>query len=192
MGRTFSSCEFRLNKTALDLETMTANTPVTSVAPLTALKDSVDTEGACALFKEYLGKKGLRVTGQRLAIFEAAYLYPDHFTAEQLLEKARAIDKSVSRATVYRTLPILTESQLVKEIDVGRDYKFYLANRGKTIDQAQVVDIESNKIYEIDAPFLEWYARSIAAKVGLEPVSQRLQVQARPMRAQDANVDYEK
>lgn len=136
-------------------------------------------------FRVFLGKKGLRVTNQRLAIFEAAYRKPDHFTAEELLDHARRIDPSVSRATVYRTLPILTESNLVREIDVGRDYKFYLASRGKKIEQAQVVDIESDKIYEIDAPFLEWYAKSIAEKVGLEAVSSRLQVQARPIRKVD-------
>lgn len=141
-----------------------------------------DHAAARETFKSYLGRKGLRVTSQRMAIFEAAFNHGDHFTAEELLEHARAIDRSVSRATIYRTLPILTESQLVREIDVGRDYKFYLASHGKRIEQAQVVDIESNKIYEIDAPFLEWYARSIAEKVGLEAISQRLQVQARPMR----------
>ena len=121
------------------------------------------------------------MTNQRVAIFEAAYNNPEHFTAEKLLEHARILDASVSRATVYRTLPILTESGLVREIDVGHDYKFYRAAKGKQIDKAQVIDIENNQIYEIDAPFLEWYARSVAEKVGLTPVSQRLQVQARPM-----------
>jgi len=139
-------------------------------------------ESARETFRDYLGRKGLRVTSQRLAIFEAAFKHQEHFTAEELLDHARAIDRSVSRATVYRTLPILTESHLVREIDVGRDYKFYLACHGKNIEQAQVVDVESDKIYEIDAPFLEWYARSIAEKIGLEAISQRLQVQARPMR----------
>jgi Fur family ferric uptake transcriptional regulator len=139
-------------------------------------------EEARERFRNFLGRKGLRVTSQRLAIFEAAFAQGDHFTAEELLEKARSIDRSVSRATVYRSLPILTESLLVREIDVGRDYKFYMATHGKSIEQAQVVDIESDKIYDIDAPFLEWYAKSIAEKVGLEAVSQRLQVQARPLR----------
>jgi len=141
-----------------------------------------DLESARETFKAYLAQKALRVTSQRLAIFEAAFNLDEHFTAEELLEHARTIDRSVSRATIYRTLPILTESELVREIDVGRDYKFYLASHGKSIDQAQVVDVESDKIYEIEAPFLEWYARSIAEKVGLEPISQRLQVQARPIR----------
>ncbi|MBP6307286.1 MAG: transcriptional repressor, partial [Opitutaceae bacterium] len=57
-------------------------------------------------FKSYLSQKGLRVTNQRLAIFDAAFAQKEHFTAEQLLNLARAIDDSVSRATVYRTLPI--------------------------------------------------------------------------------------
>ncbi len=146
-----------------------------------------DIDKARDTFREYLTGKGLRVTNQRLAIFEAAFKNSEHFTAEDLLTHARAIDRSVSRATVYRTLPILTESELVREIDVGRDYKFYLASRGNHIEKAQVVDVESDKIYEIDAPFLEWYARSIAEKVGLEPISQRLQVQARPIRRKDTN-----
>lgn len=137
-------------------------------------------EIALNTFKDFLAKSGLRTTAQRLAIFEAAFNNTDHFTAEDLLDSARAIDRSVSRATVYRTIPILTQSQLVREIDVGRDHKFYLTHRGSQIEQAQVVDIESDRIYEIDAPFLEWYAKSIAEKVGLEAVSQRLQVHARP------------
>ena len=120
---------------------------------------------ACETFKAYLGKKGLRVTSQRMAIFEAALAHKEHFTAEELLEHAREIDKSVSRATVYRTLPILTESELVREIDVGRDYKFYVASHGKHIDQAQVVDIESDKIYEIDPPFLGCRAVSLTLRI---------------------------
>ena len=90
-------------------------------------------------FREFLVSKGLRVTNQRLAIFDAAYAYEDHFTAEDLLERARKIDDSVSRATVYRALPILTESTLIREVDVGRDYKFYMANRKANTFQAQVI-----------------------------------------------------
>ena len=108
-------------------------------------------------FKEFLNSKGLRVTNQRMAIFDAAYGMEDHFTAEDLLEKARAIDSSVSRATVYRALPILTESNLIREVDVGRDYKFYMANRDARAFQAQVICVDCEKIFEIDAPFMEWY-----------------------------------
>ncbi len=130
-------------------------------------------------FKEFLTSKGLRVTNQRLAIFDAAYGHEDHFTAEDLLDRARQIDSSVSRATVYRALPILTESSLIREVDVGRDYKFYMANKNTKTFQAQVICLDCDKIFEIDAPFMEWYGQSVASKLGLNVESQRLQVSAR-------------
>lgn len=138
-----------------------------------------DVYDATETFKEFLNSKGLRVTTQRLAIFDAAYGYTDHFTAEDLLESARQIDDSVSRATVYRALPILTQSSLIREVDVGRDYKFYAANKNATTFQAQVICVDCDKIFEIDAPFMEWYGKTVADKLGLEVVTQRLQVTAR-------------
>ena len=129
-------------------------------------------------FKDFLTSKGLRVTNQRLAIFDAAYEHSDHFTAEDLLERSREIDDSVSRATVYRALPILTESGLIREVDVGRDYKFYMVNSNATTFQAQVICSDCEKIFEIDAPFMEWYGKTVADKLALNVESQRLQVTA--------------
>lgn len=137
-----------------------------------------DIESIRETFKEFLTSKGLRVTNQRLAIFDAAYEHPDHFTAEDLLERAREIDDSVSRATVYRALPILTESSLIREVDIGRDFKFYMANKKANTFQAQVICLDCDKIFEIDAPFMEWYGKTVADKLALKVESQRLQVTA--------------
>ena len=129
-------------------------------------------------FKDYLAEQGLRVTNQRLAIFDAAFAQKEHFTAEQLLDYARTIDDSVSRATVYRTLPIMTESALLREVDIGSGEKFYRTNENATAQVAQVVCIDCDKIFEISAPFMEWYGSTVSLKLGLKPVSQRLQVSA--------------
>ena len=129
-------------------------------------------------FKAYLSTKGLRVTGQRLAIFEAAFGQKEHFTAEELLDHARAIDDSVSRATVYRTLPIMIESALVREVDIGKNLKYYRPNADNNPQVAQVICIDCDKIFEISAPFMEWYGNSVSSKLNLTPVSQRLQVSA--------------
>ena len=146
--------------------------------PLETIK-SEHREKSSETFREYLSRKGLRLTNQRRAIFDAAFNHQEHFTAEELLDYSREIDTSVSRATVYRTLPILTQSGLLREIDVGRDYKFYQTSQGEKTERAQVVCLDCEKIFEIEAPFMEWYARSVSQKVGLEPVHQRLQVHAR-------------
>lgn len=145
--------------------------PPPNIAPvsLTATRDK---------FRKFLTQKGLRVTNQRLAIFDAAFAQKEHFTAEQLLDYARAIDDSVSRATVYRTLPIMTESALLREVDIGTGEKFYYPNSGGTTQVAQVVCLDCDKIFEISAPFMEWYGSTVSSKLGLTPVSQRLQVSA--------------
>jgi len=131
-------------------------------------------------FKTFLTHKGLRVTNQRLAIFDAALGQREHFTAEQLLDYARAIDDSVSRATVYRTLPIMVESALLREVDIGTGEKFFHPNEeGGTNQVAQVVCLDCDKIFEISAPFMGWYGNTVSSKLGLSPVSQRLQVSAR-------------
>lgn len=130
-------------------------------------------------FRTFLTQKGLRVTNQRLAIFDAAFAQKEHFTAEQLLDHARTIDDSVSRATVYRTLPIMTESALLREVDIGSGEKFYRPNEaGGSSQIAQVVCIDCDRIFEISAPFMEWYGSTVSSKLGLTPISQRLQVSA--------------
>lgn len=137
----------------------------------------VSVETARAKFRSYLAERGLRVTSQRLALFDAAFARKEHFTAEELLQEARRIDDSVSRATVYRTLPLLTESALLREVDIGRGEKLYLAAAGNT-QVAQVVCVDCDRIFEISAPFMEWYGSTVSSKLGLRPVSQRLQVSA--------------
>ena len=138
----------------------------------------MDIDSSRENFRAHLAQQRLRVTNQRLAIFDAAFNSKDHFTAEDLLERSRLIDHTVSRATVYRTLPILTESALVREVDIGKDYKFYYSPRAEEPPQAQVICTDCEKIFETDAPFLEWYGQSVAKKLGLAVDSQRLQVSA--------------
>lgn len=140
---------------------------------------AVSNDAAREKFRSYLSTKGLRVTKQRLAIFDAAFSQPDHFTAEELLDHARAIDRSVSRATVYRTLPAMIESALLREVDIGKNLKYYHPNAGNNSQVAQVICLDCDKIFEISAPFMEWYGSSVSTKLGLTPVTQRLQVSAR-------------
>lgn len=129
-------------------------------------------------FQAYLAGRGLRVTGQRLAIFDAALSQKEHFTAERLLECARKLDDSVSRATVYRSLPLMTGSRILREVDIGSGEKYYLPVTDGHTQVAQVVCEDCDRIFEISAPFMEWYGSTVSLKLGLKPVSQRLQVSA--------------
>tara|TARA_Y100000588_G_C13909902_1_gene776665 strand:- start:149 stop:739 length:591 start_codon:yes stop_codon:yes gene_type:complete len=153
-----------------------------------AQSSMVESSRQLKLFQKFLIKKNLRLTSQRRAILEAVYNQDDHYTAEELLNHARGIDDSVSRATIYRTLPILLECDIVREIDIGKDFKFYASNKREDNFQAQVVCLDCDKIFEIDAPFMDWYAKTAADRLSLYVESQRIQVNARCKRLQEGEL----
>lgn len=127
-------------------------------------------------FKQFLMNKGLRITNERLLILEAAFCFTEPFTAEELLPQSKNLNLSTSRATIYRTLPLLIESGLVREIDVGKDYKYYMPEKETKTFQTQVICTDCDKIFELDAPFMEWYGKTVSEKLQMSPQSQRLQI----------------
>jgi Fur family transcriptional regulator, ferric uptake regulator len=129
-------------------------------------------------FMEFLAQKNLRVTAQRQVIIDTAFSTDKHFTAEQLLEWSRRKDKSVSRATVYRTLPLLTESGLVREMDFGKDYKFYDPNYAEHPRHNHIICQDCEKIVEFDSEKIERLENEISQRLGFSVKAHRLQITA--------------
>lgn len=129
-------------------------------------------------FMEFLGAKNLRVTAQRQAIIDTAFSTRQHFTAEQLLAWSRRRDSSVSRATVYRTLPLLTESGLVREMDFGKDHKFYDPNYAEHPRHNHIICQDCEKIVEFESSKIEKLENEISQRLGFSLKSHRLQITA--------------
>ncbi len=79
----------------------------------------VDADQAAARLREYLRARGLRMTGEREALVRAALGRRRHFTLEELVEEAVGHDARASRATVYRSLPILIEAGILQPVLVS-------------------------------------------------------------------------
>lgn len=129
-------------------------------------------------FVDFLARKRLRVTSQRRAIIDSVFETEEHFTAEQLLEWSRKRDRSVSRATIYRTLPLLTESGLVREMDFGKNYKFYDPNYAEHPNHNHIICQDCDKIVEFDSPKIDRIENQISHKLGFTVKTQRLQITA--------------
>jgi len=127
-------------------------------------------------FLAFLEHKNLRITSQRQAIIETVFSTDQHFTAEQLLDWSRRRDRSVSRATVYRTLPLLTESGLVREMDFGKDYKFYDPNYAEHPNHSHLICSDCEKIVEFESPKIDRLESEISHRLGFAVKSQRLQI----------------
>jgi Fur family ferric uptake transcriptional regulator len=127
-------------------------------------------------FLAFLEGKALRMTSQRQAIIDTVFNTEEHFTAEQLLEWARKRDKSVSRATVYRTLPLLTESGLVREMDFGKDHKFYDPNYADHPNHSHIICNDCEKIVEFEDEMIAKLEDEISHRLGFSVETQRLQI----------------
>ena len=137
-----------------------------------------DKEAAKQKFIEFLDGKNLRMTSQRQAIIDTVFGTEEHFTAEQLLEWAREKDSSVSRATVYRTLPLLMESGLVQELDLGKDYKYYDPNYTDHPHHNHIICQDCEKIVEFEDEKLEQLEEEISKQLGFSLRTQKLQISA--------------
>src|SRR5947208_15163039 len=139
---------------------------------------ATEKQAAKQKFIDFLGQRNLRLTSQRQAIIDSVFSTDEHFTAEQLLEWSRSRDKSVSRATVYRTLPLLTESGLLREMDFGKDYKFYDPNYAQHPNHNHIICQDCEKIVEFDSDKIEKIENEITQRLGFSVKSHRLQITA--------------
>jgi len=133
---------------------------------------------AKAKFLKFLEGKKLRLTAPRMAIIDTVFSTEEHFTAEQLLAWSRDRDASVSRATVYRTLPLLTESGLVREMDFGKSYKFYDPNYAEHPNHNHIICNDCERIVEFESEKIEKIENEITHKLGFSVQTQRLQITA--------------
>ena len=146
--------------------------------PKSKLKAAMDPE-LCKRFDAFIGQKHLRRTSQRDAIMRAALSTKQHFTADELLEMARKIDSSVSRATVYRTLPLLVESGMLREMDFGKDQKFYDPNFLNRPHHNHLICLDCSKIVEFEDQHMELLENCITTRLGFSPIEKNLRIEGR-------------
>jgi len=69
-------------------------------------------------FREFLKGKGLRLTSEREAILREVFATKgEHFEPEELHIALRQKEADVSRASVYRTIPLLIEAGIIEEVE---------------------------------------------------------------------------
>ncbi|HEX67741.1 MAG TPA: transcriptional repressor [bacterium] len=121
-------------------------------------------------FRLFLREKGLKFTPERRKIAEEIFSFHDHFDAETLY---RRLKREVSLATIYRTLPLLRESGLIREV---------LRCQGRGVFESvwghphhdHLICIRCGKIIEFEDERIEKLQEEVCRKFGFQPVEHRL------------------
>jgi Fur family ferric uptake transcriptional regulator len=77
---------------------------------------------------------------------------------------------------VYRTLPLLTASGLVHEMDFGRDFKFYDPNYAEHPDHNHIICQDCNSIVEFESDKIKKVEGEMCQKLGFSVKTHRLQI----------------
>ena len=93
-------------------------------------------------FKKKLKEKGLKVTNQRLLVLQVLAENKDrHLTAEDIYELVKEDYPEIGLATIYRTVQLLLEMQLVDRINLDDDVCVMRSGRRWMAQESTIITI---------------------------------------------------
>ncbi len=132
-------------------------------------------EPLCAIFRRALKAEGLKYTPERAQILDMIIEFEGLFEADQLLDTLKEQGRSVSKATVYRTLKLLESSGIIQHVLVGREQSHYQLAIGQT-GNTLLIDVETGSIITTETPELIELRDRICAAHGLTAQAHKLQI----------------
>lgn len=123
------------------------------------------TTQALERFERFLEKKDLRLTEARAAIVEAALARTGHYPIEELIADLKSRGIRGSKATVYRTLPLLAEAGILQPAIVAGDAKSYETTFGHE-HHDHLICSRCRKVVEFGFEAFEILQREVAGKFG--------------------------
>jgi len=115
------------------------------------------------VFLKHIQKKGLKRTSQRDLILDMFLRTEEHLSSEDLYRLVKQEDATIGQTTVYRTLKLLTEAGLAREVRFGDGITHYEHNY-KHQHHDHMICSECGRIIEFFSAELEALQDEIAAK----------------------------
>ncbi|MAG23106.1 MAG: transcriptional repressor [Rhodospirillaceae bacterium] len=124
--------------------------------------------------------KGLKMTEQRRVIARVLSGSEDHPDVEVLHQRANAIDSRISIATVYRTVRLFEEANILERHEFGDGRARYEEVSESHHDH--LINLQNGEVIEFSNDKIEDLQRQIARKLGYELIEHRLELYAVPLK----------
>ena len=120
-------------------------------------------------FKRVLHEENLKLTPQRVEVFREVCDSDEHRESEEIYLSLRQRDVNISRATVYRTMDILYQHDLVQRMDIG-DGKWRYEHWLDCHQHDHLICIRCGTIVEFVSHQIEEIQQDVADKFNYELV----------------------
>lgn len=127
------------------------------------------------IFLEHIQKAGLRRTAQRDLILDIFLRTEDHLTSEDLYWLVQKEDPNIGHTTVYRSLKLLTDAGLAREVRFG-DNKTYYEHHYNQEHHDHMICTECGKVIEFFSQEIEDLQDSVADNFGFKPTHHSLRL----------------
>jgi Fur family ferric uptake transcriptional regulator len=124
-------------------------------------------------------EKGLKLTGQRKIIAKILSESRDHPDVEELHNRLSQIDKKISIATIYRTLRLFEEVNIIKKLNFGDGRARY--EHLEAEHHHHLIDLQSGKVIEFHNEELEKLKHTIAHQLGYKLIDHKLELYGVPL-----------
>jgi Fur family ferric uptake transcriptional regulator len=128
------------------------------------------------VFHEHIQRAGLKRTAQRDLILDVFLRTEKHMSSEDLYRLVQDEDSSIGQTTVYRTLKLLTEAGLAREVRLGDGRTRYEHSYKHQHHDHMICTACGTNIEFYSAEF-EAIQEAIAAKHKFEPVQHSLRIE---------------
>jgi Fur family ferric uptake transcriptional regulator len=132
-------------------------------------------------FKNLLKKNGLKVTTQRVAILEVLNDRPGkHLTAEEIYDYVKIKYPEIGLATVYRTIQLLSELNVIDKLNLDDGYVRYEIGGGDHEETSHhhhhLICLDCGNIYAFQDDLLETLEDRIRETMGFEVVDHEVKL----------------
>jgi Fur family transcriptional regulator, ferric uptake regulator len=118
--------------------------------------------------------KGMKMTEQRRVIARVLSEAEDHPDVEEVHRRSSEIDSRISIATVYRTVRLFEEANILQRHDFGDGRSRYEARASDHHDH--VINVRTGEVLEFHSEEIESLQQSVAEELGLELVGHRMEL----------------